>query len=318
MASFDNDELLKVFFNESPDALFLINTTDYAIEMCNDAAVQLFEMDSAESFLSKFGHDYHVDEFTPEDIALIQQALDRNQVYRNEYHYKTEKGKYFWAIFETKRVTINNKVFQYVRLIDITEERSKRDSKELELRNLIKEANHRIKNNLSSILSLIHLSIGNSDNENDTRLQELHSRISAVALLHEKLSKTADSNIKIKKYLVEIIEKALMLHPSINILKLNFEIEDLDLANEVALNLGLITSELISNTIKHAYDPENHNFIKLNLQSSQAMRKYTYTDNGLANIKQVNRGLGDEILEVLASQINGEIVSRVPVFKLKF
>lgn len=307
MNEFQEGELLKIFFEESPDALFLINTGDYSIEMCNNSAVRLFEMDSKENFIAKYGHHYHVEEHTDQDIALVNETLAQGLVYRNEYEYRTDKGNTFWAIFETKTVILRNQTYQYIRLIDISKDKLMRTIEEVKLRNLIQEANHRIKNNLTSILALVFLEIGDSNNATDQKLREIHARITAVALLHEKLNTSENSNIKVRQYLFEIVEKALVLHPKKDLLKLKVDIDDLELANEIALNLGLITSELISNSIKHAFNPDEKNYIDLKLKDIKTHRLYCYLDNGMSKGPIKNKGLGTEILSILSAQIGGKM-----------
>ena len=114
-------ELFQILLNESPDAIFLINTSDYAIEYCNNSAVAMFEFENEDEFKGKFGHKYHKEPFTDEDIATVQESLNKSNYWEAEYEYISQKGNIFWGAFVTKRVTVGDKLYQIIRISDITE-----------------------------------------------------------------------------------------------------------------------------------------------------------------------------------------------------
>jgi two-component system, sensor histidine kinase PdtaS len=134
---------------------------------------------------------------------------------------------------------------------------------------LLQEVHHRINNNLQIISSLLTLQANNAD---DTKLQEYliqsQQRIQSLAALHELLyqhDRALDINIR------EYLEKVLDFHRDvINGKNLNSEIilkaPDLQIPTQKAVPLALIVNELVTNSIKYAFEPGKQGKIEVLLQ----------------------------------------------------
>jgi two-component sensor histidine kinase len=104
-----------------------------------------------------------------------------------------------------------------------------------------------------------------------------------MALIHEKLYKSRFlSNINIREYINDISVHLFSSysHISKNI-KLNLDVEDLELGVDKCIAIGLILNELISNSLKHGFSGETQGEIYIYLHTSDDHKLLlVYSDNG--------------------------------------
>src|SRR5579862_5306530 len=116
---------------------------------------------------------------------------------------------------------------------------------------LLKEVNHRVKNSLQVVSSMLQLQANAVDDKILTeRLMEASNRVNAVGRAYERLAYNADyENIDLVEYLREIISD---LEPTIAPCKIQFEAtEGIQIAADRAILVGLIINELVSNAGKY-------------------------------------------------------------------
>lgn len=179
---------------------------------------------------------------------------------------------------------------------------------------LLSELQHRVKNNLLNIISLLEIQRESINFNNiDELIRENQNRIHSMALLHQKLniSKNIDQ-VNLRDYVSELaaLVRDSYLHINKNIiLDITCKIEELSI--QKAQPLGMIIVELMSNSIKHAFVKQSigtisivieNNFNGLGLQ----MR---YADDGIGfdtMQKNHDKGLGLGIIEGLTDQLSGK------------
>src|SRR5580658_10595427 len=118
---------------------------------------------------------------------------------------------------------------------------------------LLKEVNHCVKNSLQVVSAMLQLQANSvGDPALSERLNEASSRVNAVGRAYERLAYNADyENIELVEYLREIISD---LEPSVAPCKIQLEApEQIQVAADRAILVGLIINELVSNAGKHAY-----------------------------------------------------------------
>lgn len=126
---------------------------------------------------------------------------------------------------------------------------------------LMREINHRVKNNLSVLISLMRISKSNVvTSESKTLLDEYEQRIFSMLKIHDMLTKNNQFlSISLSNYIKELIVEFRVTYPQINHC-FNVEISRLDslISTKKAIHLGLIISEIILNSIKHASQNTNN------------------------------------------------------------
>jgi two-component sensor histidine kinase len=153
---------------------------------------------------------------------------------------------------------------------------------------LLSEANHRINNNLQLIIILIESQLKKIEKQQQTSLKNILSKIDAIATLHRHLYQNKDKkSINCKNYLKEIIVKFNDLLKE-NTIQLDFKMEDVLLPTDTAMYLGLLLTELLINSVKHAFEEKQQKVISFNLKQIDAFLYFEYLDNGnKANGKKV-------------------------------
>jgi len=172
---------------------------------------------------------------------------------------------------------------------------------------LLKELNHRVKNNMQTIVSLIRLQSDEIENE---KLKEIlitiQNRISAMGHLHELLYKQDDMNyINVYEYFEVLIEEVKDSYDSFINIHLDVKTK---LKMEQAIYCGLIINELITNSFKYAF-PNKKGNIFITLEKNNENIKLIVLDDGIGFDKlNTTFSLGLTLVETLATnQLRGSL-----------
>lgn len=175
---------------------------------------------------------------------------------------------------------------------------------------LLKEIHHRVKNNLQIISSLLSLQINAiDDKEVSQALDESKRRIEAIALIHQNLYQgNKIDRVDFKSYLMKIMRSQQEVNPTIKCEVISNEV---DFKLDIAVPLGLIISEMIVNSVKHAFKDIENPELKLELTKNNQNIKLIFQDNGIGlpmnfSLEQPV-SLGTEIIQALTEQIEAEI-----------
>lgn len=123
---------------------------------------------------------------------------------------------------------------------------------------LLHELQHRIKNNIGAIRSLVRMRSDRARSE-DAR-QELGivgARIEALRLVHEQIyAAKGGDRLSLRSYVTQLIEGLLALHEETHV-RLDARIEDVEIVSDTAVPLGLILNEFTTNSLKYAFEGGN-------------------------------------------------------------
>ncbi len=179
---------------------------------------------------------------------------------------------------------------------------------------LIKEIHHRVKNNLQVISSFIDLrSEEITDRQSKKVIEETQNRISAIGILYDHLCRSKEvSDIQMGSYIKELTHSLLNSHRDDNqIIEIVENIESSEIDISKALPCGLITNELISNSIEHAFPENMPGEINIDLVSQGNKHILSISDNGIGLPKgfilEQCSSLGLQIVQKLTKQLNGSI-----------
>ncbi len=188
---------------------------------------------------------------------------------------------------------------------------------------LMRELSHRVKNNLQFIIGLLWTKRSSASDETQKILVSLQSQIQAIATVHETLCEQPNmSRINGGEYLQTIINALSELYPHIQF-TCNFGKEGV-LVVEDTISLGLVVSELISNSIKHVFTT-NGGTIRIDFAIDHTKATFSYNDGRtpfenttffLASRK--NKRLGWSMIMELIHQLQAQIVSQDTTFRIHF
>ncbi len=186
------------------------------------------------------------------------------------------------------------------------------DEKEL----LLKEIHHRVKNNLMIISSLLDLQSHYIKDKDDFDLfKESKNRAYSMALIHEKLYRSTDLKmIDFGDYISKLAYDLFNVY-TINPdkVRLIVDVEEIKLDVDTAIPLGLITNELLTNSLKYAFptSEKSDNTISIALSKNEDEYVLAIADNGIGLPQDLdyknNDSMGMELVGSLIEQIDGEI-----------
>jgi len=122
-------DLREAIYNESTDAIFLVDVPNSLIIDCNSRAVEMFAVANKEELIGTNGQNLQKHPFTDEQIVMILEDIDNLGFWSQEVEYITKKGHNFWGNLAVKRINMAGKTIDLVRVTDI----SKRKEVELAL-----------------------------------------------------------------------------------------------------------------------------------------------------------------------------------------
>jgi two-component sensor histidine kinase len=178
---------------------------------------------------------------------------------------------------------------------------------------LLKEVNHRVKNSLQVVSSMLHLQANTADDPAlSERLMEASTRILAVGRAYNRLAYNADyENIDLVGYLREVVED---LEAAVAPCKIQLDSpEEIQFAADRAILVALIVNELVLNAGRHAYPDSPDGVIRLQLVlSDDKAVSISVSDDGVGLPADFNpalsKRLGTRIVQALAGQLKAELV----------
>ncbi len=180
---------------------------------------------------------------------------------------------------------------------------------------LLKELNHRVKNNLqmiSSVLSLQSKKINDLDSKK--YFNNSIQRIFFLSKIHNSLyPNNAEEINDFKTYINDLKNHLTSLLDSSRLnLKITTDIDIIELCPDQKITLGLIINELITNSFKHAFNDNplsKNNFISIEIKEKEQFINFSYKDNGKGfNLISVNtsNSMGLNLILRLVNQLGTE------------
>ncbi|MFT4771082.1 MAG: PAS domain S-box-containing protein [Cryomorphaceae bacterium] len=148
---------------------------------------------------------------------------------------------------------------------------------------LLQEVHHRVKNNLQVISSILNLQSSYVKDENSLSiLRESQNRIKSMSFIHESLYQTKDfSGIEFGGYILSLANNLVHSYSlEVGLVKLTTEFDDMHLSLDQAIPCGLIANELISNSLKYAFDKGQHGELFISAKHKDSKVTLIISDNG--------------------------------------
>ncbi|HTW64525.1 MAG TPA: histidine kinase dimerization/phosphoacceptor domain -containing protein [Bryobacteraceae bacterium] len=180
---------------------------------------------------------------------------------------------------------------------------------------MLREIHHRVKNNMQVMSSLLSLqSRAASTLEIRRMLEDNQNRIQSMALLHEILYQSEDlAIVDFSKYLMRMVHHLFLSYGVDNRrIRLKTELDPIGLELDDALPSGLLISEVISNSLKHAFPDGREGEVQIVLRrQSAATVSLLLSDDGVGLPEGLNwetsRSLGLRLVRALADQLHARL-----------
>jgi two-component sensor histidine kinase len=185
---------------------------------------------------------------------------------------------------------------------------------------LMREVDHRVKNSLQIVSSLLYLQ-AKTAGPAASQFNDAAARVAAIAAVHQQLHEVdAIGTVALDRYIIDLCEQITAASSSVDQRRsLVVDANPLIISTDVAVPLGLIINELITNAIQHSRRVEGGS-IRVLLKNDADMFSISVSDpgDGPAVDAQPASGLGTRIIDALARQIDATVTkeSLAPGYKV--
>ncbi len=181
------------------------------------------------------------------------------------------------------------------------------EAQNLEISTLFKEVHHRIKNNLQIIISLLQLQVYEKGTEKEHYfLKDAINRINSISRIHEQIySNKIIGGFDLKEHIEKLTLEILKTSNQDIDFTLGINVEKIGSKSTVLCSLLL--NELLTNSIKYAFDKQNKGKIWINIKSSDTENLYDleFSDSGTWKEPTKKKSLGSDIIKTVVSQLKG-------------
>jgi two-component sensor histidine kinase len=176
---------------------------------------------------------------------------------------------------------------------------------------LLTDVNHRVGNNLALVSSFLTMQQRLVKSPEAARaLNAARARVQAIASAHRKLRLGEDfATVKANEVLGAVLDDICAGLPPGDLIKVNYQLAPLEISARDAVSLGVLTSELVMNAVKHAFSPGESGEISVVFADTGAQVPYLEViDDGVGwheKQTQESNGLGTKIIDMVARQFGG-------------
>jgi two-component sensor histidine kinase len=176
---------------------------------------------------------------------------------------------------------------------------------------LLTDVNHRVGNNLALVSSFLTMQQRTVKSPEAARaLNAARARVQAIASAHRKLRLGEDfASVKANEVLGAVLDDICAGLPPGELIKVNYQVAPLEINARDAVSLGVLTSELVMNAVKHAFSPGESGEISVIFYRDETNVPYLeVTDDGVGwheKHTQDSTGLGAKIIDMVARQFGG-------------
>jgi PAS domain S-box-containing protein len=249
----------------------------------------------------------------PDDHAVVIRnyvaATDAGGNYRNEFRSLSPDQQIRWIVTQGLVQLGEGRIIGINR--DVTERRKREDALHQSLQHrelLAREADHRIKNSLQLVASLLALQRQALDNPSAIHaIDSAIARVGAIAETHLALQHSPDFRTILFDQLVKQVCAGLAkLNPAVSIV--TEALNPLELLAERAIPLGLVLNELLTNALRHAYPAGESGEIRVSATHSDGLLTLIVADDGIGMPSNTDRrGLGTRVIRSLMGQLKAEL-----------
>jgi PAS domain S-box-containing protein len=338
----ESQQFIQTITDTSPNILYIYDLEQQCNTYCNQAITHVLGYRPSEIqamgrlVLNKIIH--------PDDLARvrIQHELIRNsrsdsnpeKLFEIEYRMRDIYGKWKWFHSQETVFSCNAKG-EVKQIIGATSDISKLKEVEnrlqsslLEKEVLIREVHHRVKNNLNVVDSLLSMQTRYITDEQALKaISDSQRRIHTMSLIHEQLYQSSDVHkIDFAEYIQRLVTNFdSSANFNCNQIKLKLDLKPALLNIDMAISIGLIVNELLTNSFKHAFPDQSIGLIEVILYQDENNSRNNpeenpeenqdlhliIRDNGVGILQNIDfyetNSLGLRLVRILTQQLRANL-----------
>ena len=289
-----------LFFEENDKIIDSVNSVKEQVHLQQLHALMSAEKENAKELIAE---QLEVVERQKAAIAYKDSRINKSTVFAMVV--LLAFGGLFWAYWRTVK---NHRL--------ITEQKHYIQQALIEKDSMLKEIHHRVRNNLQIVSSLLSLQVKETNSQEVIQaLGEGRSRVKAMALIHQKLYQNEDlSVIDMQGYIESLISSVQSIYKNDrNNVKINIDVNDVELDIDRAIPFGLMLNELVSNSFKYAF-PGTKDDGEISIHLSKNLERggyFEYIDNGIGmpveNEEKSKTAMGIRLIKRLTNQLKSTL-----------
>lgn len=183
-------------------------------------------------------------------------------------------------------------------------------------RRLLQELQHRVKNHIAIVARLVNMRVRHVESEEArAELAGIATRVETLRLVHEQLYTAGKTDrVGLRPFLTALVENICRLHDGEGSVRIDTQIDDAELSPDLAVPLGLIVNEFVTNSLKHAFDDRGGTIaVSGEVADNDRLRIHLRDDGkGLpgttegASAAETGTGTGLKLIRGLARQIDAD------------
>ena len=175
---------------------------------------------------------------------------------------------------------------------------------------LIREVHHRVKNNMQIVSSLLNLQMRRlSDPKARAAFADAQARLGAFELVHRALYQAENLNaVHLRSFLSDLVGQLVKTHPARrDNVQLELDLSDIVVSPDKAVPLGLLVTEVVSNSLKHGFPPPRSGTIKIGLSATDDGDGLLLIQDDGVGKSEDHLGFGSQLIATFAQQLHGEL-----------
>lgn len=172
---------------------------------------------------------------------------------------------------------------------------------------LLHEVDHRVKNNLTMIGSLLRLQAKDlTDPALRDTLNSMLERVDALATVHRRLYQSADITRFDVGAVLETMVRDILGSSGRGDIDADIRVEPILVPSSQASSIGLVVNEILTNAVKHGFPEGRSGRLSVSAKTSDGQAEIVIEDDGPGLVGEVRSGLGRTLINRLSKQVGGE------------
>lgn len=313
----ESEQLLEKIFESLEESVILVEPETRKIVECNKATERIFGYSKSE-LTGNTTEMLHINKEKFDEFDRIgHKELNEKRSFQTEFKLIRKNGE----IFDSDHTVtfVYDEAGETLVAVSVVRDITKQKEYERQLKTslneketLLQEVHHRVKNNLALVVSFLWLQREKLDDHDlKDMLAENIMRVKSIALIHEILyNSELLSEIEVETYFGELIDAIQDTIDSVIDVSIKLECDGITLNVNQAVPCALILSELVSNSLKHAFTNQDEGTIVITVNEVENKIHASVSDNGKGipeDFGEEDYSMGYNIIHSLISQLDAEV-----------
>lgn len=313
--------LLRTIIDSIPDSIFM-KDTETRKQIANKAELQKTGFEKEEDLVGKNDFDIWPSEIAEPFFEDDQKILKYGErVVNREEKLIMPDGAVMWQLVtklplydHTGNITGLVGIGRDITGRKLAEEEIKKQLQEKQV--ILKETNHRIKNNFATVEGLLHMQAQTVEHpETQSALEGAVSRVQSMRVLYEQLlASDEQKELSAKQYIENLADSIVASLFDSDRITLDKQIADFQLASNRMFHIGIIINELLTNAMKYAFNGKESGQLWVTVEEENRNVTINVRDNGSGLPDGfdagASQGFGLMLVSMISEQLGGSFSIR--------